>query len=501
MKKPLQVLFLLMSLGLLVGCSGREVQPSSNTGDDSTTPSESESSEPAEVPVIQLDTTSATVKAGEFIEVNASLSIPNPEAVYTAVTDKTYATVTVNGSVIKVALAASAVVGEVVTVTVSSGDATPATLSITVEQNGPVETYYTVFFYQRYIGADNVNTLKGQLNTLLGDSFDHVVFEVFEESDANVKTAGTAMATYNSNHNNKVDALLGFNGDSENTLATAGYKKFNEQNYTYGTDKARKLWVANESQKEDADLAVKNYLFANYGPTKVNLNKATVELKPGGDAITVSASLDIAVVDEEPVFTVSLDENKTYMNVEVTGNSISVYAAADAVVGDEIIITVSCASYTPATFKVTIIAQDAVEEHHLVVAFYAKFVTGEKMTEIETNFRAYLTTKGISLDSVTFVSLGNSSTNVEAFAGLLTSYNGNTANAHPINAILGANGDSKSSLSNAGYKKESENSYLYGTDANRKIWVPKEYDATTNPDPGIKALVDFIAENYSQTTE
>ena len=364
------------------------------------------------------------------------------------------------------------------------------------EQPPSSETNYTVFFYQKFIGEEKIQSLQTELNALLGSSFDHINFEVLTE-DALVKAAGEAVVSYNTQHNIKIDALLGFNGDSENTLANAGYQKASEQNYTYGTDTSRKLWVLKESVNPTADTLIQEYLFAHYGPTKVNLSKATEQLKPG-ESVEVTAALDISIVGVTPEFTAVSD--KSYATVSLEGNKITVALSESAVVGEVATITVSYLTYTPGTLAITVISKDTVKEKHLVVAFYNKYITDDKKTEIETNFASYLTTNSIELDSVTFVGLGDSGTKVGPFATLVRNYNQDTSHAHPINVLIGCNGDSENALSNAGYKKLSNNSYTYGTDTSRKIWVVKSYDEA-NPDVDIKTFIDFMNANYLPAEE
>ncbi len=490
MKKTLKVLFLLMSLGLIVGCAGRgnpssNINPSSDSGS-----SEPSSTEPAEVPVVELSATTASVKVGEYVEVTANLSIPNENATFTATADKEYASTQVTGNTIKVTLSDAAVVDETVTIIVASEGATSATLTITVLSN---ETYYTIFFFQRYIGETSVATLKTQFNTLLND-FDHVVYEVFTDGGATVKTAAQAVATYNDAHPNyKVNALLGFNGDSDNTLSGAGYKQYSEQNYTYGTDQSRKLWVEKEPEYATTDDSVQQYLFANYGPTKVQLSRKRAEAKVG-QTITIPASLDVPAIGAELTFTA--ESNKEYAAVTVEGNQVSVALSASAVVGEVAIITVSCGTYTPASVAVTVLAHDAVVGNDLVVAFYNKYVTAEKREEIETKFNKYLTDNSISLGSVTFVGFGNNSTNVAAFAGLVMDYNDDFSNPHMVNVLLGTRGDSNDALANAGYKRfETEYNFQKSGESNRKIWATSEYDEA-NPMPAVKALIDFMDATY-----
>ncbi len=413
MKKPLKILFLLMSLGLVVGCAGKAPAPSDDTTPSGDSGSGGESSDP-------------------------------------------------------------------------SSDEPPT----------PKETCYTVFFFGRYITEEKIATLKTELDTILAD-FDNVVYQTIpaktEDRDTRVGEAASAVAAYNTQHENKANMLLGFNGDSDNALANAGYQQYNEQNYTYGTDKSRKLWVEKEPVYAATNDAIQQYLFAHYGPTKVQLGKNAIQVLPGESA-TVAASLDIAPVGAELTFTAVSD--KDFATVTIEDNQITVALSSSATVGEVATITVSCLAYTPATLAVTVADPEAAKENHLVVAFYNKFVTEAKRGEIEEGFAEYLTDEGITLDSVTFVALGTSDTNVAAFAGLITDYNGNSSHAHPINVLLGANGDSGNALANAGYKKESGTSYNYGTDNNRKIWVPTEYDSA-NPSLEIKTLIDYIVANYT----
>ena len=448
---------------------------------------------------VVLSSESATVKVGEFVEVTASLDKANPDAVFTATADKAYATVTVTGNVIKVELSDAAVVGEVVTVTVASEGVASATLLITVAAADAVvvpETYYTVFFYSRYITAERIQELKTGITNALKDSYDHVVFDehgTYNSSAIAVPAAATHITEYNTAHDNKVDALLGFNGDSDNALSTAGYEAQSAQYYTYGTlDRTRKLWVAKESANPGGDALLQQYLFANYGPTKVTLSSVSEDVKPG-ESTTVTAALDLSTL-EAPVF--AAVSNKSYATVTVTENQIAVALSNDAVVGETATITVSSGAYTPATLSVNVV-NEVVVEHHLVIAFYSRYVPAANRTAIQEGFEAYLTTNNITPDSIAWESLGTSSTNVGAFADLVTAYNGNSENAHRITVLLGVNGDSNNKLANAGYQKLANN-YTYGPSGdnqnNRKIWVPATYDAAVNFE--IKALIDYMDASW-----
>ena len=127
-----------------------------------------------------------------------------------------------------------------------------------------------------------------------------------------------------------------------------------------------------------------------------------------------------------------------------------------------------------------------------VIAFYAKFVSEERITAMSTAIEAYFKTNRPDT-KVVFVSLGASS-NVAAFAGLVSDYN--TANNDDIKAFLGANGDSSNALSNAGYQKYSEQNYTFGTSSgnenNRKLWCAK----TAVEDADVVALFNYLEANW-----
>ena len=120
---------------------------------------------------VVLDKTSAEIEQDSAIVLQASLDVEG-EATFTAKVDKDYAEVMVNGNQITVILSADAVVGEVVTVTVSSGDLTPATCAITVLEKGVVPPSPTVtdesvvFSEQGYTNAQAVTSYTGKNCTI-----------------------------------------------------------------------------------------------------------------------------------------------------------------------------------------------------------------------------------------------------------------------------------------------------------------------------------------------
>ena len=111
---------------------------------------------------VVLDKTSAEVEQGASVVLNASLDVEG-EATYSAVADKEYATVTVDGSRVTVELGNDAVVGEVVTVTVSSGELTPATCAITVLAK-PVATKVVLDITSAEIEQDSAIVLQASLD-------------------------------------------------------------------------------------------------------------------------------------------------------------------------------------------------------------------------------------------------------------------------------------------------------------------------------------------------
>ena len=233
------------------------------------------------------------------------------------------------------------------------------------------------------------------------------------------------------------------------------------------------------------------------GPTQIFLSESYAELLPG-ERVLVTASLDVAL-PEAPAYNIAINPVRPYINVDIYGDLIDIYAATDAVPGEEATITVSYQSLIPATITIKILSEDDLPKNNLVAVFYKKYITDEKIAEIKTNFASYLTNNSIELDSITYVELGNSGTSVVGLSDAIRSYNLNASNPYPVNVILGVNADdSQNSLSGVGYKKASETNYTYGTDAKRKIWVTKDYDAE-NPNLAIKTFIDFIDAYYSST--
>ncbi len=103
------------------------------------------------------------------------------------------------------------------------------------------------------------------------------------------------------------------------------------------------------------------------------------------------------------------------------------------------------------------------------IAYYAKFISEANITALTSGIEKYFEDNNVEATLV-FTTLGTSGTNVSAFAGLVVDYNTAHADAH-ISIFLGANGDSTDKeLAAAGYAKESDTNYSYGTDAKRKLW-------------------------------
>ena len=273
MKRLTKVLLLFFTLGLAVGCGGNRSFSSSidnssiseliSSISDITSENLNESSTSVEIPNVVLSETNATVKAGEYIEVTASLSIPNTQATYVATIDKSYATVTIEANVIKVSLDDNATVGETVVVSVSSDGASPAELTIVVAEKEVVITCYTIYFYESHIGEENLETLQNALKVLIKSAFDRCVFQT-SYSGVSVELVAKNIQNYNSQHDYKIDAILGLSEDKNDALSNAGYKKESEQTYTYGIQPERKLWIAKESVNPTGDALLKKYLLTNY---------------------------------------------------------------------------------------------------------------------------------------------------------------------------------------------------------------------------------------------
>lgn len=451
---------------------------------------------------VQLSQTAADVKPGESITVTASTDAELLGATYTAEVDKTYASAAVDGSSITVSLTEAAVVGEKVTVTVRSGELTPATLEITVvSKEAPQTTTYTVAFYQRYITNERIEELETALTAVFADIENVDVAYVGLGTESTVTSGGTTVAQfaglvadYNTAHSNAtIDCLLGANGDSNaKDLAAAGYYKYSDQAYTYGTDSSRKLWLKTLGEGESlsaGDSAVIDYLAENWVPvaTKVVLNQTEATVQQG-ESITLTASTDVAV--DGAVYTASSD--KTYATTEVGGNQIVVTLSADAVVDEVATITVSCGDLTPATCAITVTGEPVVEEHHLSIAFYVKFISSDNIIALTNGITKYIADNELSFDSVSFVSLGDSSTNVVGFKDLVVAEN-EKEGAHPINVLLGCNGDSNNALKNAGYSQVDSTSYTYGTDAKRKLWCATGME----DDICVTTIQAYLAANWA----
>lgn len=465
-----------------------------------------EYAEKKEATKVELSQNTANVKPGESVTVTASTDVAVEGATYTAEVDKTYASAAVDGSSITVSLTDAAVVGEKVTVTVKSGDLTPATLEITVvSKEAPEETHYVIAYYNRYITNDRQAELTAAIKDVFEDldpQYDNVEFMGFgtestvPSTDATtIKQFAGLIAEYNKNNpDSPVDCILGANGDSNaKDLAAAGYYRYSDQTYTYGTDTSRRLWFNTLGEGESlsaGDSAIIDYLAENWIPvaTKVVLNQTEATVQQG-QSITLTASTDVAV--DGAVYTAESD--KTYASVAVGGNQIVVTLAADAVVDEVATITVKCGTLTPATCAITVSGEPVVEEHHLVVAFYTRYINDTNEAALQEGITKYITDNEVDIDSVSFVSLGSNKTNIKTLSELITEEN-NKEGAYPVNIILGANGDPDGYLGGIGYVKESETSYTYGTDESRKLWCAKgaESDLCTTT---VKA---YLAANWAK---
>ena len=130
--------------------------------------------------------------------------------------------------------------------------------------------------------------------------------------------------------------------------------------------------------------------------------------------------------------------------------------------------------------------QETVTYDHLVVAVYSRYLPTDKLEAFEVAFKAYLKEKNIEITTLTFTTFGDNKTTVSGFAGLLV------ASGTSFDALLGANGDSEGKeIAAAGYVRKSEQSYSYGSDAKRKLWVAKD---STNG--ALEALEAFLDANY-----
>ena len=126
---------------------------------------------------------------------------------------------------------------------------------------------FVIAFYAKYVSAENIEAMEAAIDAYFKTNRpDTKVVYIVSASDINVGPFAEYVTEYNGAHDDKVAAFLGCNGDSNNALSNAGYQKYSETSYTYGTDAKRKLWC-DKAMTEDADVvALFNYLEANWKP-------------------------------------------------------------------------------------------------------------------------------------------------------------------------------------------------------------------------------------------
>ena len=128
---------------------------------------------------------------------------------------------------------------------------------------------FTVGFYLRYVGTEKVAQMTAEIQKYFADNnvaVDTLVFESFgETSKTNIATVAGLITTYNTEHEGApVNVILGANGDSNDAFKNAGYQKYSETSYTYGTEANRKLWCQIGHTEDVGVQAVLAYLTATY---------------------------------------------------------------------------------------------------------------------------------------------------------------------------------------------------------------------------------------------
>ena len=331
------------------------------------------------------------------------------------------------------------------------------------KQVGPT---FTVGIYDKYV-TTNANTLK----TGLQDAF----------TAANIQKTLTFTSLGTGNVSDTADlittekVLLGFNGDTSSTdgkLAGLGFEKYSEDNYLYGTDANRKLWVLT-SEKESVEVtAIYNYLQDNWLPVM-------------RDLYLVGTMNDWSESNTDYKLTKVTENQYSYANLQVTDSaSFKVYYPAGATTDDKWFTNASTwedCGFTlsdpdknivlTGTGKYNInfywtadnnnhITVEKVNEASYTIAVYKRYVSDAQRDTLLAGIQAAFTAADIT-KTVTFELLGGNSTNVATAMG-----------AVPVGTqvLLGFNANTGSAITNAGYELYDDTEYNYGS-GTRKLWV------------------------------
>ena len=352
---------------------------------------------------------------------------------------------------------------------------------ITIEKEGgePPASKFYVGYYDKFIDETKGETLKEGLTAALQAAGVTDEIEYTSLGTGNVASAVSAIEA-------GTTLLLGFNGDSNDALKNAGYAKYSENSYTYGpsgnNENNRKLWIfdpqegveveGDSAREAAATVAAYNYLEANWtlepekdyyivgDMTEWNTESPTLKMAKVSDNEYKYEGLEVADSQGFKVFCPQLEGNARWFSNDSTWQDCGFTLSTP----DKNVVPNEAGKYTVHFYvngdnnnHITIEKQTTSKFY---VGVYNKYVTTNLET-LEAGVAAALQVAGITAD-IEFTMLGGSGVNVATAASNIVS--GTTI-------LLGFNGDSNNALKNLGYAKYSENSYTYGTDANRKLWI------------------------------
>ena len=323
----------------------------------------------------------------------------------------------------------------------------------------PQPNAYVVGLYNKFI-TTNLEALKTGVQTAL------TAAGINEISFKELGTGGVADAFANVAEGTKI--LLGFNGDANPAvMGPAGYAKYDEDSYNYGTDLNRKLWIL-EAERESVGVeAVHTYLKQNwveksyFAIGSMNSFDTTNTDYPFVKVDANTYSLANFEVEANTAFRVYCPETNEFFRNETTPADCG-YTIGDA--PDYNIIVTEKGKYN-VTFYVSIEGNNHVSLEKQTVSYfyvglYQRYINSTIMAAFKEDIEDALKAAGV--ENVQFTELGGSGVNVATAFG-------NRVIGTTI--LLGFNGDSNSVMGNAGYAKYSDTSYNYGTDANRKLWI------------------------------
>ena len=371
---------------------------------------------------------------------------------------------------------------------------------VTIEKQGvdPQPTKFYVGYYDKYIDETKGATLKEGLTAALQNAGVTDTIEFTSLGTGNIGAASANIVT-------GTTLLLGFNGDSGDALKNLGYAKYSENNYNYGpsgnNEKNRKLWVfdpqegveveGSSAREAAATVAAYNYLEANWTEaqekeyyvvgdmTEWNITAPTLKMTKVSDNEYKYEGLEVAENQGFKVFCPQLEGDNRWFTDDSTWTDCGFTLSNP----DKNVVPNEAGKYTVHFYvagennnHITIEKQTV---NKFYVGLYDKYITTNK-DALVAGVAAALVNAGIT-GEIEFTSLGTG--NVGAAFG-------NRVAGTTI--LLGFNGDSNNVMANAGYAKYSDQSYTYGTDTNRKLWILD----SARTDAATVAVFNYLEANW-----